>query len=88
MKPVRFLCILIILFLVSSIATCSYNSPSDGNDTIGFPFTFYEYLGGKRDPEPQNRTVFNFSALLSDVLLLIVLSASLEYLASKRKRPS
>lgn len=59
-------CILIVVLA----ATASFNSIVDGNDAVGFPFTFYEYLGGKRFPEPTTRYNFNFFACAIDLILL------------------
>ena len=55
----RTIFIFLLLFISVSILTIRIESPSDGNDLIGFPFRFYEHLGGKRLPEPLNRTTFN-----------------------------
>jgi len=59
-------CILIVILGV----TASFNSAADGNTVIGFPFTFYTYLGGKRFPEPTTRYHFNFFACAIDGILL------------------
>jgi len=58
-----------ILILMLGI-TSSFNSAADGNDVIGFPLPFYEYLGGKRFPEPITRYNFNSLAFIADVIIL------------------
>ncbi|MCX2493936.1 hypothetical protein OQX63_10660 [Pedobacter sp. PF22-3] len=59
-------CTLIVILGI----TAALNSAADGNNVIGFPFVFYEYLGGKRFPEPTTRHWFNFCACAIDVILL------------------
>ncbi|WP_175635353.1 hypothetical protein [Pedobacter ghigonis] len=58
-----------VLILVLGI-TASFNSAADGNIVIGFPFAFYQYLGGKRFPEPATRHSFNFFSCVIDIIIL------------------
>ncbi len=39
--------IIIISFFIVNISTSTFKSSSDGYDKIGFPFVFYQKLGGK-----------------------------------------
>ncbi|POY34632.1 hypothetical protein C3K47_19280 [Solitalea longa] len=88
MKIIRLLIILIVLFLLTILALSTFNSPSDGNDSFGFPFTFYTYLGGKRSPEPLTRHDLNISMLVLDILILATVSFILENLLFRSKNKS
>ena len=66
------------IFILTTLFTLSFNSASDGNDEIGFPFRFYEYLGGRRFPEPSSRYLITYKNLIADILLIAFVSILLE----------
>ena len=76
--------IFVISFIILNLITISINSPSDGNDLIGFPFPYYEYLGGKRFPEPESRHLFRSLNLVIDFLVIGIPSLLLGRLISKK----
>ena len=51
-----------------------FQGPSDGNNLLGFPWTFYKYLGGKRNPEPTTRHNINIFALGADLVFILIIS--------------
>jgi|GEM_PF-240076 len=71
--------IFFILTVIITILFSRFDSPSDGNDAIGFPFPFYTYLGGKRYPEPPDRTYFNGIYLLLNLIIYFGISYALTY---------
>jgi len=79
----------IIFFILTVTITLLFSkcgSPSDGNDTLGFPFPFYTYLGGKRYPEPPDRTYFNGIYLLLNLIIYFGIACLLNYLIKKNKK--
>lgn len=56
------------VFAATQLLTCSFESPSDGNDYVGWPFRYYEYFGGKGGFGFR----LNFILLLSDIALLLL----------------
>ncbi|MDF2516287.1 MAG: hypothetical protein K0R59_1583 [Sphingobacterium sp.] len=75
--------IFFILTVIITILFSRFDSPSDGNDAIGFPFPFYTYLGGKRYPEPPDRTYFNGIYLLLNLIIYFGISYALTYSIKK-----
>ncbi len=59
--------LLLSVFFIITVLSEKAESMNDGNDTYGFPFTFYTYLGGKRIPEPPSREIYNYMNLLIDI---------------------
>jgi len=59
---------------------------SDGNNSIGFPFSFYNYSGGKRFPEPESRHNFIVLALITDVVIISGITFAITYLTRRRKK--
>ena len=57
----------VLLFVVLTCVTASIETPSDGNDTFGFPFRFYKIYGGKRSFYPPNE--FSVVMMLLDVVI-------------------
>lgn len=51
-KNVIILLLTKVVFGLLTILTASIKTPADGNDTYGFPFTFYTKIGGMVDPSP------------------------------------
>lgn len=86
MKLQRLVLISFLFLLVIQILTLDFLSASDGNNKIGFPFTFYEYLGGKRFPEPNTRHHFFALALLTDVLITFSIPFCILFFWKTRKR--
>ncbi len=57
----------IVIFIIAVIATAEYFTSVDGDDTYGYPFTFYTVYGGKMEVPLQ--PYFNFSTFAFDILL-------------------
>jgi hypothetical protein len=74
MKTIRILILFLILFSLITIATSMFQSSFDGNNLLGFPWAFYEYLGGKRNPEPTTRHNINIFALVADLTFIFIIS--------------
>jgi hypothetical protein len=72
----------ILIFLLSF----GFNSASDGNNSMGFPFSFYEYSGGKRYPEPETRHNFIVLAFITDVLIVAGTTFAITYLIQRRNK--
>lgn len=87
MKTKAIIAICTIACIVTFLITGVFSSFSDGNNTLGFPFTFYQYLGGKRFPEPESRHHFNASLLVVDLLIVSVVSVSVGFIFKKMRRP-
>jgi hypothetical protein len=60
-------------------------SSSDGNNSIGFPFRFYEYLGGKRIPEPLTRNIFSYLNFIIDSIIIAITSIVIVFTFRNRK---
>lgn len=86
MKLQRLVIISFLFFFVAQMLTLDLSSASDGNDKIGFPFTFYEYLGGKRFPEPNTRHHFLALSFLTDVLIALSIPFCILFFLKTRKR--
>ncbi|PUV25849.1 MULTISPECIES: hypothetical protein [Sphingobacterium] len=79
----------IIFFILTVTITLLFSkceSPSDGNDVLGFPFPFYTYLGGKRYPEPPDRTYFNGIYLLLNLVVYFGIACLLSYSIKKIRK--
>ncbi|MDR2270017.1 MAG: hypothetical protein LBF27_03835 [Sphingobacterium sp.] len=76
----------LILTGVITVLFSKFQSPSDGNDILGFPFPFYTYLGGRRFPEPSSRTDFNGIYLLLDLMLYFGIANLLTYSIKKLRK--
>lgn len=55
-----------LIFGILTLTTAKYDSISDGNDTMGFPLTYFISFGGKRDFYPPDQTYY--WKLLLDIL--------------------
>jgi len=73
------------IFLGVILLGSSFTSASDGNDVIGFPFTFYQYLGGKKFPEPVSRHSFNAVIFLADLLISFGIPFSILFYLNRKK---
>lgn len=85
MKTIRILIILLILFSLTTVVTSAFQGQSDGNDLLGFPWTFYKYLGGKRNPEPATRHIINIFALIADLAFIFILSLIADKIIGRNK---
>ena len=86
MKTKTILIICTIACIVTFLITGVFSSFSDGNNTLGFPFTFYQYLGGKRFPEPESRHRFNALLLVADLLIVSLVSVYTWFFLQKMRR--
>jgi hypothetical protein len=73
-KLLIILALTVLIFGILTIATAKFESVSDGNDTMGFPLTWFIGFGGKRDPVPPNPTETYYWKLLLDVLFAAVIT--------------
>ena len=87
MKIKTIVAICTIVCIVTFLITGVFSSFSDGNNSLGFPFTFYQYIGGKRFPEPESRHRFNALLLVADLLIVSVVSVSVGFVFQKARRP-
>jgi len=60
-------------FLVLTFSTATIETASDGNDTYGFPFTFFKRLGGKCSPCPPSPAETNYWHLSIDIIVSVLL---------------
>jgi hypothetical protein len=67
-KLLIILALTILIFGILTITTAKNEAMFDGDDTMGFPLTYFIYLGGKRDPYPSNPTETYYWKLLLDIL--------------------
>lgn len=87
MKKYFALCILtIIIFGTLTISTAKIETPFDGNDTYGFPLTFFIRLGGKRFPDPENWTEIFYLKLLVDIVVAFLLSIIVRTIYTKLRK--
>lgn len=77
--------IFLILTVTITLLFSKCESPSDGNDALGFPFPFYTYSGGRRNPEPPSRTYFNSIYLLLNLIIYFGIAYLLTYSIKKQK---
>ena len=61
-------------------------TPFDGNDTYGFPFTFHKTLGGKRFPITENYYETHIGYLVMDFIFSGLLAFGILNLYKKLKR--
>ena len=78
--------VFLILTVTITLLFSRCESPSDGNDTFGFPFPFYTYLGGKRYSETPIRTYFNSIYLLLNLIIYFGIAYLLTYSIKKNKK--
>ena len=73
MKKILVICVSTILLLGGlTMFTAKIETPFDGNDTYGFPLTFYKVYGGKRDIISPNE--FSIMKLVIDVIIALSIS--------------
>ncbi len=61
-----------IVFATLTLATAKIETPFDGHDTYGFPFTFFTKFSGMCMPCPPNPTETNYLNLLIDILVSLI----------------
>ena len=59
----------ILIFILVTLITMKIETPFDGNDTYGFPFTFHIKWSGMCEPCPENPTETYIGYLLIDILI-------------------
>ncbi len=74
-----------IITMTITLIFAKCDSPADGNDELGFPFPFYQYIGGKLSVEPENRSSFNFIYLLFNLLIYFVFAYFFAHLIKRSK---
>lgn len=72
----------VLIFLLSF----SFNSASDGNNLMGFPFSFYKYSGGKRYFASDSRHHFIVLAFITDGIIVAGTTFAITYLIQRRKQ--
>lgn len=72
-KYVAFCILSIVIFLILTVSTAKIDTPSDGNDSFGFPLTFLIRFGGKRlNPLTKFSEIFYLNLLMDVVVTLII----------------
>ncbi|MBO6514970.1 MAG: hypothetical protein JJ975_00280 [Bacteroidia bacterium] len=66
----------LFVFVVITYATSKIETPFDGDDTYGFPFTFYIVYSGMCDPCPDEPTQFYGFKLWIDILFSAILAVA------------
>lgn len=75
MKGFLALCILtIIIFATLTISTAKIETPVDGNDTYGFPLTFFIRFSGMCSPCPPNPTETSYWKLFVDIVAAFLIA--------------
>jgi hypothetical protein len=72
-------------FVVLTLTTAKIETPFDGDDNYGFPFTFFVRFSGMCKPCPPNPTETKISYLLIDILFSIIVGLLLWFVARKIK---
>ena len=67
--PIKFISLTILIFILVTLITMKIETPFDGNDTYGFPFTFHIKWSGMCEPCPENPTETYIGYLLIDILI-------------------
>jgi hypothetical protein len=56
-----------LIFIILTAATARIETPTDGEDTYGFPLTFHTRFSGMCNPCPKYPTETNYWNLLVDI---------------------
>jgi hypothetical protein len=67
----------IIVFAILTFSTAKIETPFDGHDTYGFPFTFHKVFSGMCDPCPPNPSATYYGWLVVDVLFAAIVAVAL-----------
>ena len=78
----------IVIFILLTLGSAKIETPFDGNDTIGFPLTFYFQNSGECDPCPANPIQVYYFYLLIDIITATIISALIWKLWLKIKSKS
>lgn len=81
-----FILLVVVFFIVIQLATGEYHSRADGKDLVGFPFRFYEYLGGKADIAAESRYIYHFDALIADMAFFTMIGVIIRYVEKLKTR--
>ncbi|CAM3736656.1 hypothetical protein MUGA111182_06285 [Mucilaginibacter galii] len=75
MKRFSTICLLTVAFFgVITLLTAKVETPFDGDDTYGFPLTFFKKFGGMTFPHPSVESETYYLPLFVDVLVTFVLA--------------
>tara|TARA_R100000005_G_C4986819_1_gene194934 strand:- start:623 stop:895 length:273 start_codon:yes stop_codon:yes gene_type:complete len=83
---IKILGLTFLIFILITLITMKIETPFDGNDTYGFPFTFHKTLGGRRFPIPENYYETHIWYLVIDFAFSGVLALGILNLCQKLKR--
>lgn len=83
---IQILILTIIVFVVITFVTMKIETPFDGNDTYGFPFTFHKKWSGMCFECPENPTETYYGYFLIDLIIAGLISFGIWNLNNKRKR--
>ena len=83
---IQILIITIIVFVVITLVTMKIETPFDGNDTYGFPYTFHIKWSGMCFECPENPTETYYGYLLIDFIIAGLISFGIWNLYNKQKR--
>jgi len=75
----------LLVFATLTLTTAKIETPFDGHDTYGFPFTFFIRFSGMCDPCPPNPTETKIGYLLIDILFSIIVGLLLWLIVKKVK---
>lgn len=84
----RIIILSVILFFTLTFLTMRIETTFDGNDTLGFPFTFFIKYGGKSTHFTPSSTETYYSYLFLDMLFSGLLSLGIWKLYRKFKSRS
>jgi hypothetical protein len=63
----------VIVFCIATLLTIKNETPIDGNDTYGFPFTFFTEYGGKRVDYNGLVSYFQIEYLVVDYIIIVII---------------
>jgi hypothetical protein len=67
---IQILILTIILFIFFTLVTMKIETPFDGNDAYGFPFTFHIKWSGMCNKCPENETETNYLYFIIDFIIV------------------
>jgi len=74
-KALLFLGLTTFVFVAITLSTSKIETPFDGDDTYGFPVTYFIRFSGMCDPCPPNPTETYYLKLLVDILFAAGIAA-------------
>jgi hypothetical protein len=81
----KYLLLIFVVFTILTWATARFETPNDGNDTVGFPLHFYFKISGESYPCPENPIKKNYFYLLVDIAFAALLALGIWKLYLKFK---